>query len=424
MLGPNEVSLGDWRLYKTIYGGSLSTRKTDSYNIANFLGHDNVFTFKDRAKHRARRKMQSRPYSLQAILENEPLIASKADIMVRRMISHAELSPSGRTVEAYRLCGLFSLEVVLKSAFNRDYEESIDAESWKFLQAMDEGAMSLAIQTVAPFLKKPIGRMIPGAIGHSYRQFDQWHAMTTILCNRFKQTENSFDKTQRFLVTPLLTNEDEFLGRRLTASEVDEEAMGIAFAGSGTTSTTMTYLLYALARPDGQRLQIKLREELKNAGQTIRELQELPYLDAVIKETMRLFPTIISTLPRVLEAPLAVREGILLPEGTVVGMQNYVHHQDPELFPEPETFLPERWLDKDAHTDMNAALTPFSIGPRNCLGQNLARAEIYLAISKVFRRLHLTLNPSMTEADMEMNDRFNVVPRARKLLLDVTIVSS
>jgi cytochrome P450 len=238
------------------------------------------------------------------------------------------------------------------------------------------------------------------------------------------QKENSFDETQRFLVTPLLTNEDEFLGRRLTASEVDEEAMGIAFAGSGTTSTTMTYLLYALARPDGQRVQIKLREELKDAGQTIRELQELPYLDAVITETMRLFPTIISTLPRVLEAPLAVSERIVLPEGTVVGMQNYVHHQDPELFPEPEKFLPERWLDKDARIEMNAAFTPFSIGPRNCLGQNLARAEIYLAVSKVVRRLHLTLNSSTTEADMEMNDRFNVVPRARKLLLDVTVVSS
>ncbi|KAK4936734.1 hypothetical protein LTR10_022458 [Elasticomyces elasticus] len=421
-IGPNEVSIGDWRLYREIYGGSVPTRKTHSYDIGNFLGHHNIFSFIDKAQHRARRKMQSQPYSLQAIYENEPLIASKADVMVRRMIDLARQPTSGGTVEAYRLCGLFSLEVILKCAFNREYGEAIDGESWEFLQAMDEGAMSLAIRTVVPFLKPSVGRRLPGFVGHAFHQFDKWHSMTSKLCQDFMRTESSMDKTQRFLTTPLLTNKDDYLGRKLTQGEVDEEAMGIAFAGSGTTSTTMTYLLYALSRPEGQRIQKTLRLELNTAGETLRELQDLPYLNAVIKETMRVFPTIISTLPRILEAPLTINDNLVLPAGTVVGMQNLVHHQDPDLFPEPEKFLPERWLDAKANKDMNTALTPFSIGTRNCLGQNLARAEVYLATAKVFKRLSLTLSELMTVQDMKMDDRFNVVPHSRKLLLNVEAI--
>ncbi len=100
---------------------------------------------------------------------------------------------------------------------------------------------------------------------------------------------------------------------------------------------------------------------------------------------MRLYPTNITTLPRVLDRYLMVGKHVL-PTGTFVGMQNYVHHRDAGLFPHPDEFLPDRWLKADTKVkDMEATLTPFSLGPRSCIGQNLARAELYLATSKIFR---------------------------------------
>jgi cytochrome P450 len=91
---------------------------------------------------------------------------------------------------------------------------------------------------------------------------------------------------------------------------------------------------------------------------------------------MRLYPTIISTLPRVLDVELMVGNGkYRLPAGTKIGMQNYVHHRDPEVFPAPEQFLPERWLGGSTK-EMVGALTPFSLGPRSCLGQNLGAGRI------------------------------------------------
>ncbi|KAJ9640503.1 hypothetical protein H2199_006042 [Coniosporium tulheliwenetii] len=319
--------------------------------------------------------MQAQPYSQGAVSENESLIASKAANFVKRAITAARASTTGKNVDVYTLCGLFSLEVVLQCAFNHDSGEAADGDSLKLLHAMDKAAQTLPIQATVPMIGKlGIGRYLPGFAGVAYRGLDEWAEMTRSLIAQFQQEEKALDKSHRFMVTPLLVNSDDFLGRRLTEAEVLEESMGIAFAGSGTTSTTLTYLIYAMSRPEAAEYQAKLRKELqkaaamKGAKLRLKELQDLPFLNAVIKETMRLYPTIISTLPRTLEAPLELTAGqgtrtVVLPPGVDVGMQNYVHHQDRELFPEPGKFMPERWLDDSDPSrlkDMQSALTPFS----------------------------------------------------------------
>ena len=382
-------------------------------------------TLDDRNKkeHAARRKLESQPYSQQAVLENEGVISEKANILIRRIVHAIEVSASGKTTDVFTLCGLFSLEVICKCAFNRDFGETPEGESLDMLTAMDQSAMTVPLSAVMPFLKTwGLGKYMPGFVGTSFRGFEAWVEMTRSMVHTFQQHESALDKTQRFMGTPLLTNRDDFLGRKLQPDEVIEESMGIAFAGSGTTSTTLTYLLYAMACPEAQHRQLRLHEEVKIVGDSLQGVKDLPYLNAVIKETMRLYPTIISTLPRILDKPMVVgQSSLVLPAGTQVGMQNYVHHRDPTLFLEPDSFIPERWL-QDSVSDMNSALTPFSIGSRNCIGQNLAKAELYLAVSKIFRVLRLSLNSTMTNWDMEMEDRFNIAPKGRRLVLDIEVL--
>lgn len=387
--------------------------------------------------HTARRKMQSQPYSQQAVRENEDLIKSKADIMVKRMLSGATSSSSGKTVDVYPLCGLFSLEVILECAFNFRCGESLDGESSQYLHCMDLSAKTVPINAVLPILSKlGIGRYVPGFIGTAFRSTERWADMTRAYLHSFQSNEKAFDTTFRFMATPLLVSNDEYLGRKLTNDEVLEEAMGIAFAGSGTTSTTVLYLLYQLSRGESELWQQRLRKEIhdcreaKGSDLRLTDLNKLPLLNAVIKETMRLHPTIISTLPRTLERELVIthrsrnEKTIVLPVGTDVGMQNYVHHHDPTTFPDPGEFLPQRWLDaeKDQLADMNAALTPFSTGQRGCIGQNLAKAELLLATAEVVSRLELQLDGTMTSNDMYMEDRFNIAPKNRKLLLNIKAI--
>ncbi|CAI4217636.1 unnamed protein product [Parascedosporium putredinis] len=355
-IAPNEVSISDWRAYREIYTNKANVKDEEFYGAAKFLRLENIFSMRNHAMHAARRKMQSQPYSQAAVLENEHLVASKARIMVDRMIHGALNSVSGETVDVYKLCGMFSLEVILQCAFNHDSGEQADGDSLQFLLAMDGSAPCMPISAVMPFIPKlGIGKYFPGFIGESYTNLEKWADITRGLLTEFENKEASLDKTKRFMATPLLTNRDDYLGRHLTPDEILEEAMGIAFAGSGTTSTTMFYIIYCLSLPESAGYQESLRKELVQAAAgsklTIKVAQDLPWLNAVIKEAMRLHPTIISTLPRILKEDttlvLAGGNTFVLPQGTKVGMQNYIHHRDPALFQDPKRFAPERWLTAD-----------------------------------------------------------------------------
>ena len=193
------------------------------------ISHD--LLTRNKREHAARRKLESQPYSQQAVLENEGLIAEKANILIRRMTSAAVGSASGRTADVFTLCGLFSLEVICKCAFNRDFSESPEGGSLDMLTAMDRSAQLLPIIIFMPFLKSwGIGRHLPGSVGTLFRGFDTWVSSTRSLVKNFQQHENALDKTQRFMATPLLTNQDDCLGRQLHPDEVVEESMGIATA--------------------------------------------------------------------------------------------------------------------------------------------------------------------------------------------------
>lgn len=360
----------------------------------------------------------SQPFSQQAINENESLISEMSEKLVDRVAASAAASPT-KTCDITPFCKLFSLEVICRAAFNKDISSSSTDYAFTLLRAMEDIPTVLITSSIFPLLRrwKRLGEYIPGTIGHAFRQSRLYECFTRSLFRDFRQG-SKMDSTKRFMGTPLLRSDDPYLDRRLTEDEAIEEAMGLAFAGSGTTSSTLLYLFYTLSRPENRHIQDKLREELQSVGSKLGEVKDLTYLNNVIKETMRLYPTIISTLPRVLDNPLISAE-INLPAGTVVGMQNYVHHRDPAIYKKPNEFIPERWIGVEPSSEMEKAFTPFSLGPRSCIGQNLAKAELLLATSLVFRRLDLRLHHTMTEGDMEMEDRFAVSPRGKKLLVDI-----
>jgi cytochrome P450 len=135
----------------------------------------------------------------------------------------------------------------------------------------------------------------------------------------------------------------------------------------------------------------KLKTELEKAipdptiSTPLAQLEQLPYLTAVIKEGLRLSFGNTSRIPRIaLDKPINYRQWEI-PVRTPVSMTIPVVHLDERIFPEPNTFRPERWTeDKTCHLDRY--LVSFCKGPRGCLGINLAWAELYIGVSTVFRK--------------------------------------
>jgi cytochrome P450 len=349
------------------------------------------------------------------------MINQMLERLLRRILETSKQGNSG-TVDVYPLVGVFSLEIICQASFAQDISQNSDEDGFKFLKAMDDGLLTVLLDASLPFLPRSfLAKYAFGRVGHAYRQWDVWTETTRSLLRRYRAMHlDSKETTSHFIGSSFVSEVDTFLGRPLIEDEAMAESQGLLNAGSGTTSATLIYLLYHLAKPENRSKQDKLRAELEGCDLSLNAVKNLPYLNAVIKETLRLNPTIPSTLPRVLDTPLRVaKANIVLPKGTVVGMQNYIHQRNSDVFPQPLEYLPERWLDDAALSDMEKSLTPFGLGPTNCIGQNLAKVELLLATSYLFKKLDITLEPTMTEDDMFMEDRFAAAPKSRKLLLNV-----
>lgn len=150
-------------------------------------------------------------------------------------------------------------------------------------------------------------------------------------------------------------------------------AQVLIVAGSETTATALTGATYFLTEhPETLR---KLTEEIRQRYDsedeiTIQSTAELPYLNAVLQESLRLCPPGPAVFPRVVPKGGRVVCDKFVPGGVTVGVHQLACDRSSRNFKEPESFVPERWLgDARFESDDRAAFQPFSFGPRNCIGK-------------------------------------------------------
>lgn len=179
-----------------------------------------------------------------------------------------------------------------------------------------------------------------------------------------------------------------------------EEALSLFFGGAESSgNTTMLGSYHILQNPE---IEKRLKEELREAWPVLdempklEELEKLPYLTAVIKESLRVAPSVPYPLPRVVPATGATLSGQHIPGATNVGMSLRFVHMSEEIFANPKKFEPDRWLQPDSAA-LDKWLVAFSKGPRGCIGQNLAMCELYMAFAALFRRFELQLDGTKPE---------------------------
>lgn len=140
-------------------------------------------------------------------------------------------------------------------------------------------------------------------------------------------------------------------------------------AGIDTTGDGLCFLMWELSQPQNITFQRRLQDELRNAS-TDAPLDSLVYLDAVIKEALRCSPPIPMSLPRYVPSGGRVIDGYYIPPHTVVSCQPYtVHRSDEKVFPEPDQFNPDRWLDTRGAVERNRNFFAFAVGGRGCTGK-------------------------------------------------------
>ncbi|GAA5859922.1 hypothetical protein JCM8547_004388 [Rhodosporidiobolus lusitaniae] len=222
--------------------------------------------------------------------------------------------------------------------------------------------------------------------------------------------------TRPSLVHRLSTVTNSMTGEKWPEADTTSECIDHFLAGTETTSTSSAYTMYTLAnRPD---VMAKLQEELDgimglDEVPDIQLLARQPYLNAVIKESLRVFTAALGSLDRIVPAGGIVVDGVFLPAGTAVGLQSYTVHRAFEVWGDDAyEFKPERWLAETQ--EMKAAFIPFSIGGRNCPGQNLAMFDLRLFIAVLCRNFDVKAAAHTTAASMEPYDLTTVSPTGGK----------
>ncbi|ODM23977.1 hypothetical protein SI65_01567 [Aspergillus cristatus] len=202
-------------------------------------------------------------------------------------------------------------------------------------------------------------------------------------------------------------------------------------AGFETSAVALTYLFWELSKkPD---LQKELREELLTLDPRItyprppasrelpspKSIDSLPLLEAIVTETLRIHAPIPGIQPRVTPYPSCTLAGYdSIPPNTRVNAQAYSLHRNPEVFPEPETWEPKRWLnDANSSVDLEERkrwFWAFGSGGRMCIGSNLALQEMKLAVAAIYTNFSTVL---IDDENIEATDAYTVKPKGDKLIL-------
>ncbi|XP_061575069.1 cytochrome P450 4V2-like [Cololabis saira] len=197
-------------------------------------------------------------------------------------------------------------------------------------------------------------------------------------------------RKRRAFLDMLLKTQDEN-GNKLSHQDIQEEVDTFMFEGHDTTAASMNWTLHLLgSHPEIQRkVQQELQEVFGTSDRPVNteDLKQLKYLDCVIKESLRLFPSV-PFFARSLCDDCHIN-GFTVPKGANAIVVTYTLHRDPRYFPEPEEFRPERFLPENSEGRPPYAYVPFSAGLRNCIGQRFAQMEEKVVLASTLRKFSI-----------------------------------
>ena len=262
-----------------------------------------------------------------------------------------------------------TLDVIMRAVFGVDDAERLARLRGALTPLLDMGTRQLAMIVIAfPAMRRTLGKRI-------WNQFMRRRAEAdALIYDEIRRRRDDPSTVDRDDVLSILLQARDEDGNAMTDEELRDELVTLLLAGHETTATSISWAFDLLLHHPHKLA--RLREEVA-AGQD-------EYLDAVIKETLRIRP-VVPGVVRKLTAPLELR-GYEIPAGTRVAPNIYLTHMNPAVYPEPKRFLPERFLGNGADT---YSWIPFGGGIRRCLGASFALYEMKIVIPAILNRVEI-----------------------------------
>jgi cytochrome P450 family 110 len=232
-----------------------------------------------------------------------------------------------------------------------------------------------------PILRRNLGPLSPWAnFVRSRQQIDR------LVYDEIAERRHHPNDSRTDILHLLLSARDE-AGEVLTDPELRDELITLLVTGHETTATALTWALYWIHKLPAVRKKLLTELQALDGPPDPSVVFRLPYLNAVCNETLRIYPVGILTFPRVTRSPLELTGTSLEPGTTVVGCIYLTHHRE-DIFPNPDEFRPERFLERRYSP---YEYLPFGGGARRCIGMAFAQFEMKLVISGILSRFELAL---------------------------------
>lgn len=395
--GPNSISVDGTIGWPEVYGHSRGGRpefpKWKPFFELGDASYTSIFTA-NREDHRRERRIVAHAFSDAAIKGQEALIMQYIDKLFDHFRKHAEQRIPTDVVRWYNFT---TFDIVGDLALGESFHclDQSDYHPWvTMIFAGIRASSQMQALMKLPYLSWIVKLLI------SKKDMQK----------RLDNRQMSHDKVERRLalgpapndrkdfMTYILRHNDE---KGMSHAEILGNSEGFLVAGSETTATTLSGCTYYLST-NPVALE-RLQQEVRTAFPTERDITmlstaQLKYLHACIEETLRIYPAAVETPPRV--SPGEYVNGQYIPKGTIVTIFQWATHHNPNNFVQPDSFIPERWLgpdhphhDPQFNADKKAALQPFSFGPRNCVGKNLAYNEMKVILARLVWNFNFVLQP-------------------------------
>ena len=322
------------------------------------LGSHSVLLLDDDA-HMAQRKLMLPSFHGERMRGYE---GTMAEVAAREL----ERWPAGEPIRAWPTMQAITLEVIMRTVFGVTESERVARLGTALREALAWLADPRRLATLAVMGARRIAER--GTLQRALQPADD------LIYEEIRARRDAPDLAERSDVLSLLLQARHDDGSEMSDKELRDELMTLLTAGHETTATALAWAVEALARHPAA-LE-RLRDEVDSGSDE--------YLDAVVKEVLRLRPVIALVLRRLVE-PMEIG-GRLLPAGVNIAPSIYLVHRRPDVYEQPRAFRPERFLEKPPGT---YTWIPFGGGVRRCLGASFAQVEMKIVLRELVARLDI-----------------------------------
>ncbi|KAF2178846.1 putative P450 monooxygenase [Zopfia rhizophila CBS 207.26] len=413
-INPFELHINDPEFYDELYTGSSRKRNKFEWSADMFSIPESMISTVSHDLHRRRRAPIAQFFSPQAIRRFDPVIRTKLELLCSRLKEYEKTGEPAVTENAFTA---LTSDIITEYSFgiSTGYLE-MPGFNPTWLPGLLSASENSLLHKQIPWITS-VMRSLPVSLLLKLKP----EMGNFVIFQEAISIEKQINAVQKGEIKPHANGDHPTIfhaflasGEEVTPGRLLGEGQTLVAAGSLTTAHYLKATTYHILHdpPVLKKLKAEVQEAMPNPSvlPPFRDLDRLPYLNAVVNEGFRLSHGVIARLTRVAPDESLKLNDWVIPAGTPVGMSTWLQHLNASLFPNPDDFRPERWLEPDADR-LKKYLVNFTKGSRVCLGKDLARTKIVYTLCALFRRFDMELYET-DRSDVDIaHDFFN--PSAR-----------